>query len=193
MNELSRRHAQAEARRAQLLDAALAVFADKGLEAATVKDLSAAAGVAQGLLYHYFPSKEALLEAALERHYFLPALLELTEAGRDRPAREVLADVVAGFAAMLDRHRQLVRVMLHEAPTNPRAAERLARARGEGTRALANCLAERVDAGELRPHDCEAVARLLLFSVVGAHLAGTRPGTFVPVLVDTVLNGVVAR
>ena len=48
------RRQQAEQRRAQLIDTALGVFAEKGVEGTTVKDLSEAAGVAQGLLYHYF-------------------------------------------------------------------------------------------------------------------------------------------
>src|ERR1700682_4525653 len=125
------RRRQAEERRAQLLATALDVFAAKGLDGATVKDLSDAAGVAQGLLYHYFRSKEELLHAVLEQHYFLPELRRSAGADRDRPAAEVLLDMARGFARMLDQKRSFVQLMVREAPSNPAVAERLDRARGE--------------------------------------------------------------
>src|SRR4029453_9176360 len=96
VSRLTRRE-HAEARRLQLIDTALDVFAAKGLEAATIKDLSDAAGVAQGLLYQYFRSKEELLEAVLQRHYFLPEIRRITSPDRDRPAAEVLLEVALGF------------------------------------------------------------------------------------------------
>jgi len=45
-------------RRAELLDAAVRVFAEKGFHASRVGDIATEAGVAHGLLYHYFRSKE---------------------------------------------------------------------------------------------------------------------------------------
>src|SRR6266542_2185072 len=102
------RRRQAEERRVQLIDTALCVFAEKGVEGATVKDLSEAAGVAQGLLYHYFRSKEDLLRAALERHYFLPDLRRIASPDRDRPATEVLVEVAERFAAVLRDGRRLL-------------------------------------------------------------------------------------
>jgi len=47
-------------RRAQLLSAARKVFADKGLAGASTRDIAREAGVSEGLLYRYFPSKTAL-------------------------------------------------------------------------------------------------------------------------------------
>jgi AcrR family transcriptional regulator len=194
MNEgrLTRRQ-QAEARRVQLIDTALEVFAAKGLDAATVKDLSEAAGVAEGLLYHYFRSKEDLLRAALERHYFLPELRRLASPDRDRPAGEVLLEVGRGFAAMLREHRPLLRVMVREAPTNPAVAERVERAQREGVRLLSEYLESRVAAGELRPHDTRATARLLLYAVLMAHLTDGLDDRFLAPVVDTILHGAAAR
>ncbi len=187
------RRQQAEQRRAQLIDTALGVFAEKGVEGTTVKDLAEAAGVAQGLLYHYFRSKEDLLRAALERHYFLPELQRLTCPDRDRPAREVLLEVGEGFAALLRDRRPLLQVMVAEAPTNPAAAERVQRAAREGARLLGEYLQSRVAAGELRPHDTEATARLLLSALLMAHLTDTVDDGLVVGAVDTILHGVVAR
>jgi AcrR family transcriptional regulator len=49
-------------RRAELLEAAVRVFARKGFHASRVGDIATEAGVAHGLLYHYFRSKEDVLE-----------------------------------------------------------------------------------------------------------------------------------
>src|SRR5215470_15028125 len=156
-----RRHA--EQRRLQLIDTALAVFADKGVDGATVKDLSEAAGVAQGLLYHYFRSKDELLEAALDRHYFAPELRRITSVDRERPVADVLLEVVTSFDALLREHRQFVQVVVRESMSNPMVAERLERGRREGVRLLTEYLDLRVAAGELRPHDTETTARLLAY------------------------------
>jgi len=48
--------------RAQILDAALALCRERGLEAATMRDIAKKAGVALGAAYYYFPSKEAIVQ-----------------------------------------------------------------------------------------------------------------------------------
>src|ERR1043166_2154812 len=55
--------AAAEDKRALILAAAVRVFAKQGYEATRVGDIAKEAGVAYGLVYHYFGSKEAVLEA----------------------------------------------------------------------------------------------------------------------------------
>jgi len=55
-----------DARREAILNAALKVFARNGLAGTRSGDIAAAAGVSQGLLYHYFPSKEALFTEIVE-------------------------------------------------------------------------------------------------------------------------------
>ena len=47
-------------RRSQILSAALKTFAASGYVAARIPDIAGAAGISQGLLYRYFPSKEEL-------------------------------------------------------------------------------------------------------------------------------------
>ncbi len=62
-----RRHPQPADPRTHLMDAALRAFAQRGYEGASVRDIAAEAQVAPGLIYHYFPSKQAILEALFER------------------------------------------------------------------------------------------------------------------------------
>lgn len=56
-----------EARPEEILDAALAVFTENGFAAARVEDVAARAGLSKGAIYLYFPSKEAMLNALVER------------------------------------------------------------------------------------------------------------------------------
>jgi len=53
-------------RQRQLLDAALTVFSRKGFKGTTTKEIAAAAGVAEAIIFQHFPSKEALYNAVLE-------------------------------------------------------------------------------------------------------------------------------
>src|SRR6266516_6003723 len=55
------------ARRKQILDAATQVFAEKGFHRATIKDIARVAGIADGTIYTYFPSKTAVLLGILHR------------------------------------------------------------------------------------------------------------------------------
>ena len=55
----------AEARRAQLLNCALEVFASRGLSEARHTDVAAAAGVSVPTMFHYYPTREVLAEAVL--------------------------------------------------------------------------------------------------------------------------------
>lgn len=63
----SPRPVAAPSTRDRLIEATFAVVARDGLEAASVKTIAAEAGITPGLLHYHFPTKDALLEAALRR------------------------------------------------------------------------------------------------------------------------------
>jgi TetR/AcrR family fatty acid metabolism transcriptional regulator len=56
-----------QARRNQILDAATTVFAEKGFQRATIRDVAKAAGIADGTIYNYFENKTALMLGILDR------------------------------------------------------------------------------------------------------------------------------
>ena len=58
---------KSEATRKRILDAALGVFRERGFEAATMREIASAAGVAVGAAYYYFDSKDALVMAFYEQ------------------------------------------------------------------------------------------------------------------------------
>lgn len=55
-------------RKKQLLDVAMRLFAEMGYDNVSVRSVARAAGVASGLAYHYFDSKEALFSAAIKNY-----------------------------------------------------------------------------------------------------------------------------
>ncbi|MBV8931555.1 MAG: TetR/AcrR family transcriptional regulator [Kutzneria sp.] len=187
---MSVRRAQARQRRESLLDAALAVFADKGVDGASVKDIAAAAGVTPGLLYHYFPSKEGLLVTMLAERGFMPELRERLRVGHQRPAREVLVELATGFGRMLADRADLVRLFLSGAATDPRIREQLTALVAEGQHLLADYLATRVETGELRPHDTVTAAQMLLSAIVLGQVTDRVPDA--AVLVELILHGLIA-
>lgn len=58
--------AHIDARRAEILEAATALFADKGVDRTTMQEIATRAGISAGSIYHYFVDKDELLQSALE-------------------------------------------------------------------------------------------------------------------------------
>lgn len=101
-------------RRRAILDAAVRVFARQGFHACRVSDIADEAGVAYGLLYHYFPSKEEVLNTLfLERWGVMLQMIRDVDA-EDVAAREKLA-AIASFIVESYRHDpDLMKVIIVE-------------------------------------------------------------------------------
>src|SRR6478609_3336676 len=59
-------------RRTQLIETALNVFSQKGFNGTTTKEIAAAAGVTEAIIFRHFPSKQALYQAVLESESACP-------------------------------------------------------------------------------------------------------------------------
>src|SRR5437588_4028237 len=96
---LSTRATGAEEKRRLILDAAVCVFARKGFHSSRVGDIAEEAGVAHGLLYHYFSSKDEVLETIFSEHW--TALLDRiheAEASSEPPIEQLRGIVRAMFS-----------------------------------------------------------------------------------------------
>src|SRR5215203_857768 len=145
----------AAARREQILASALGLFAVQGFDATSTKQIANEAGIAEGLIFHYFPTKASLLAAILEdrlegRRAFRRELRPLLEATADKPASEVLRAVASGWLATLRRDQEIVVVLFTAAQVNPEVRAAWQGLIREGTELLTGYLAARVEAGELR-------------------------------------------
>ena len=101
-------------KRRLILDAAVRVFARQGYHATRVADIADEAGVAYGLVYHYFRSKEAVMtELFTERWSLLLAAGEQVKAGDGTPREKLSA--IAGFIIDSYRHDpELMKVIIIE-------------------------------------------------------------------------------
>jgi AcrR family transcriptional regulator len=101
-------------KRRLILDAAIRVFARQGFHSTRVSDIADEAGVAYGLVYHYFKSKDQVLnELFTERWSLLLAAIE--EADRTRPSPREKLGAVAGFIIESYRHDpDLMKVIIVE-------------------------------------------------------------------------------
>ena len=125
---MATRAASQEDRRRQILDAAVRTFAQKGYHASRVSDIAEQAGVAYGLVYHYFESKEAVLEAIFRDTWgvMLEAIHHVEET-EDSP-REQLRKTAAIVLRTWRHNPDLVRVLVREVT---RSGEQMQREVGE--------------------------------------------------------------
>jgi TetR/AcrR family transcriptional regulator, fatty acid metabolism regulator protein len=151
-------------KRTLILEAAVRVFARKGYHAARVGDIAAEAGVAHGLLYHYFDSKEELLESIF-RGTWTELLAALEQVEKDvRPAGEQLRQVAAILLRSWRHDPDLVRVLVREVARSPQLGGRVDEI--EKAFAVLERIIERgQNAGELRR---DVDARLAAWIVYGA-------------------------
>ena len=114
----ARSTAQEEKRRV-ILDAAVRVFARKGYHTSRVGDIAEDAGIAHGLLYHYFSSKEQVLETVFRENW--GELLEVFRRieASDEPATEQLDGIVKVLLRSWRNAPDLVRVMVREVARSP--------------------------------------------------------------------------
>ena len=159
------RSEKAEARRQQIIDVALRLFAENGFAATPTKLIAQEVGVTEGLIFHYFPNKAALLrEAALQRSAFIgDAASHLSQAG-DLPAREVLGGIVLGWVNVFRQRSDVVVTLLFESQSNKELAGTFRGVVDQMVGSLAGYLASRVEAGELRADLPTSTSATMFFS-----------------------------
>jgi len=103
----------------RILEAALALFRERGFEETTMREIAARAGVATGLAYYYFDSKDAIVLAFYQRaKETLPALLESAHA-HTKLGDRLRALIQAKFEYFEPNRRFFGALMAHAAdPTN---------------------------------------------------------------------------
>lgn len=164
--------ARAERRR-QILDAAVSVFAEKGHDAIRIQDVADRAGVAYGLVYHYFGTKDALLRTVFDENWaiFADVVERITSSGRS-PEDCVRAVLDYAFGA-LDAFPDRMKVILLEYGRHARLGGALSH---RDVVRVVDCL-ERTfiasrDQGALVPDaDPRALAVLFLGALEGAIVA----------------------
>jgi AcrR family transcriptional regulator len=114
MASTARQQAAADKRR-QILDAAVRVFARQGFHGCRVSDIADEAGVAYGLVYHYFDSKDEVLDTLfLERWDLMLAMIADVDARDDQSPREKLHEVASFIFDSYRYDPELMKVIIVE-------------------------------------------------------------------------------
>ncbi len=160
-----------EEKRRLILDAAVRVFAQKGYHTCRVGDIAEEAGVAHGLLYHYFASKEEVLETVFRETWsdLLEAVKGVEESGE--PAREQLRQVAAILLRSWRRDPDLVRVLVREVARSPQVQLRVAEI-GEAFRAIERIVEHGQAAGDFRSDLDPRLAGVIFYGAIEEILTG---------------------
>ncbi|HZS24188.1 MAG TPA: TetR/AcrR family transcriptional regulator [Gaiellaceae bacterium] len=132
-------------RRDDLLAAAVRVFARKGYHDARVSDIAEEAGSSHGLVYHYFASKDEVLETIFRENWGPIAAAIGEIASTDDTAPEQLRKVAALVLHSWRRDPDTVRVLVREISRSPVLQERI----GEFARAF-DALEQMIARGQAR-------------------------------------------
>jgi AcrR family transcriptional regulator len=161
---LTVRAAKAAIRREHIVSAALQLFSEHGYAATSTRSIAEAAGVTEGLIFHYFENKDALLFALLARRdTFAGRIAMLLQQHQGGTARSLFAAIGEGYAEVTPAEAAFVGFVTAEAHVNPALRNYITAGNTVVLDLIVEILTERVRAGELR---------------ASAHLRGAAMGFF---------------
>ena len=178
--KLPRRERERLMRRREIMEAAQAVFAEKGYTHATLDEIAQRAEYGKGTLYNYFEGgKEDILFAIFDeiyddlcrliQHAFSP------ETTQGRPFREAFHDLVIAWIAFFIERQELFMILVKEAyrmvfDDDPGRASYFQMHSQRLVNALAPALEAAMQTGELRPLPAHAVAHMILGNLKGIQM-----------------------
>ena len=183
------------------MDAAMHVFAQKGFLKATNKDIAREAGITPGLIYYYFESKEAVLNAIIETRTPIHLISTLPPEAFDLPPERFLRMLLQRVLSIIETEDfiGLIRVMLPEIIHNPALAPIPLGVFQRILGFLTNYFERKVASGELRDIDVSLTVQVLFGSVLGFLLRrhimrdpqalSYTQEQIADAIVDTILNG----
>jgi AcrR family transcriptional regulator len=115
-------------RRRLLLQTGAELFATNAYQELSMADIAKAAGISKALLYHYFPSKQAFLRAALQE--LADEVAKVTEPDGAKPPLEQLGDSLGAFLDWVGEHGLAYRKLLQSAGGVPEVADLIDQVRG---------------------------------------------------------------
>jgi AcrR family transcriptional regulator len=155
--------------RSRILQAALRLFAAKGYEGTTTKDLAGKANVAEGTLFRYFPNKKAILIEVATRGWvdiLTDLLTELSEMG----SYKAVAQVMRRRVLRMRENSDLLRVCFIEAQFHPELKDRIqSEVIAKMTDVAEAFFQTAIDRGIYRPMNPKIVAQVFLgmFAIAG--------------------------
>jgi len=155
---------RSESRRDELIAAAVRAFARNGYHGCRISDIAEEAGVSHGLVYHYFGSKEEILETIFRENWGVVAIaIGEIAATSNGSAIEEVRKIVSLMLHSWRRDPEVVRVLVREIARSPQLQERIGDFQ-PGFDALTRVIERGQRAGEIDP---SLDARVATFAVWG--------------------------
>lgn len=165
--------------RQHILDTALALMSQRGVDGTSMRDLASAVGLNVASLYHYFPSKRELLVAVLDERGFIADLADGFPAALARDAADGLADLLDDILRSMLEVEDFIRLMLGEVLRGDATAHEVGVELLEATEESLERWITENEAGLAAGPGAAAVARLLRAMIVGVffeYVAGVLDG-----------------
>ncbi|SEC74362.1 DNA-binding transcriptional regulator, AcrR family [Nocardioides exalbidus] len=171
---------------ASVLRVAIDLFNRQGYDATSVGDLARELGLTKSAIYHHVPSKEHLLERALDEALGeLSSALDAVGAEASYSPEQRLRAAVRASVVVLAGHLPAVTLLLRVRGNTPAEQAALARRRDIDQR-LAEMVREAADAGAIRDDIDPLVISRLIFGMVNSLTEWLRPDGEAEALADTV-------
>lgn len=171
MSQSKRKRLSPEARKKAFVDAALGLFFENGVENTTMQQIAKSAGVSYGLFYHYFSSKEDILNEIAEQISIMPRVQEYLSADHGVPLDEKIRGVSKLYLSLLEENKEVVWILLSESRKRPRLRGTLKRIGQQTGVALAKYLQARQKLGEVKEDiDLEIAAKVIWGQLFSCHI-----------------------
>lgn len=158
-----------EARRQEIIETALALFAEKGYEDTTLQDIAGRMQVSPGLCYKYFRSKEEIFEAAADRYAARAAEQLYLPGGEALPAPAALTHFLDRLFEYVWRHKEFE---AHYPGSGSLRAARLDQTARHMVQLLCPVVEQGMREGAFHFEDAAAATRFLVFGTIHAFHEG---------------------
>ena len=190
-----------EKRKGQIIDAAMKVFSEKGIEKARVDDIVTESGLSKGAVYWYFKSKDEIIQAAFDQFFDFDQQglqLIIDQPGSTRERLLTYSLLMVQNVGQIHSLLPLVYQFYAAATRQELMQETFRRYFSHYSELLGELLRQGVDEGELKPLDEKSIATQLIAIMEGMVLLWILHGEqfdaeqFVRTMIDMVFDGLAA-
>lgn len=148
--------------REKILEAALKLFSEKGFNGAVTSEIAKEAGVAEGTIFRYFPTKKDLL-FSVANPVVVDSLKSIIEDFRNYSPRELLEAVIQNRLEIISQNIDLVKILISESQFYPELKDKFfTEVIGPAAGLMQAYLKEQGEKGILRDIDPEISVRVLV-------------------------------
>jgi AcrR family transcriptional regulator len=156
----------AEETRKRILDAAQSLFAAHGFSATTTKAIAQRANVPVGLIFYYFPSKQALLESIVNERSILTQLQAATDGLLASDLRTTLITLGSCYLTVLQQHEEIASILLREFRSNIEVTTQFRNLHKQHIELIASHLQRTLPGQQaVSAHTIETMARMFFYHI----------------------------